>query len=226
MKTTYPVVRLIEDRKAERHYYLREDGVVIPGVSEIKTSMGLQDLSKIPVSILLNARNRGIAVHDVCEQWELGTLKENKVHPDVKPYLEAFKQFYADKKPKLVLSEYVVYSKKHNYAGKLDRVYLIDKNNDVLDIKATSTIDKVYGLQVGFYKVAAEEQEELENLGRQILQLKKDGTYELFNCDDPKVKKKLYDPFWKEKVINLADRYNERVKSGNIDNFHKELYSF
>ena len=227
MKTGYPIVKLLEDRKAERHYYKREDtGEIIPGTSEIKTGMGLQDLSKIPLSILINARNRGIAVHDVCEKWELGTLSESKVHPDVVPYLTGFKLFYKEHKPKLVFSEHVVFSLAHNYAGKLDRVYSLNTGKGVYDLKATSTVDKSYGLQTGFYKLAVEEQEEMENLGRFILQLKKDGTYDLYDCDDPKCKKGLYDPLWQEKVINLAKRYNARVKTGNIDKFHKEIYSF
>ena len=224
MKAGYPVVVLKEDRRSETHYYLREDtNRVVPGVSEIKTQMGLQDLNKIPVSVLVNARNRGIAVHDVCEKWELGTLREELVHPEVVPYLTAFKAWHSEYHPTLVFSEKVVYSQTHNFAGKLDRVYDLH-GNIIVDLKTTSAVDKAYGLQTMFYALATEEQEDIKIKGRMIVQLKKDATFKVYDCENPACK--LYDPLSKEKVINLAKRYNARILEGNIDPILREVYSY
>ena len=223
----YPKVVLIEDRKAEIHEYRRVDtGEKIPSVSEIKTAMGLQNLDSIPMHVLLNARDRGIVVHDVCHKWDEKTLKEDKVHPDVKPYLEAYKLFCADKKVEVLYSEKTVYSLENNYAGTLDRVYRIDGKNILVDLKATSTVHNSYGLQLGFYTIACEEQEGICINERWVVQLLKTGLYKIYNVDNPKCQRKLYDEHWREAVVNMAKRYHSRIKNGKIDTFKQELYSF
>jgi len=57
-----------------------------------------------------------------------------------------------------------------------------------------------------------------------IVQLKKDATFKVYDCENPACK--LYDPLSKEKVINLAKRYNARILEGNIDPILREVYSY
>jgi hypothetical protein len=71
------------------------------------------------------ARDRGSAVHHVVETVEL-TGVEPEHDPEIAPYVVQYQRFRAEYAPRFVMSEATVFSRRHNYAGKLDGHIVLD----------------------------------------------------------------------------------------------------
>lgn len=96
-------------------------------------------------------------------------------HPESKAYYyQALQNFYKLAeliKPKSLLGQQVVYSKKHKYIGTFDRLLLIDGKLVLSDWKAANSVNYTYLMQLeGYYRALT------EMLDSGILKL--DGKYE------------------------------------------------
>ena len=167
----------------EKHVYSLE-GRYLPGVSSILKKAGLVDLSGIPEEVLERARNFGIAVHKACELEDLGTLDIASLSEYVVPSLEAWRKFKVDAKVEVEEIEMPVYSQRWWYAGKLDRVIVMDGKRLLVDIKSSSSVYPSMKIQLAGYKIAFEELSGAKIRGRLIVQLLPNGEYKLHPCND------------------------------------------
>lgn len=148
----------------DSHSYFYE-GPKIPGVTGVLESSGLSDFSGIDSETLTRAMNFGTAVHSIIEFDDRGILGEDN-DPKLEPPLRAWRDFKAAYEV-YILPEYIelaVVSKKHLYAGTLDRVCLIHGMHWIIDIK-TGAKGVSHPIQTAAYEKAFRE---LFNFRRKI----------------------------------------------------------
>lgn len=161
----------------ENHIY-RLDGRVIPGVTEILKDVGLSNHFNRDDWYL----ERGRAVHLAIQYCLEGDLKESSVAPAIKGYLNTFKRFWDEKKPKLLGSEKMVYDPIRWYAGTLDLRVQLPGGESLIDIK-TGTPQPADAWQTAGYAHAVYKSGARYIL-RQGLYLRADGSYRIKNFTD------------------------------------------
>ena len=129
------------------------------------------------------AANRGSMVHSLVESISKGAKIDIAGLPDeVRGYAQAFVDWFSMVKPKILLTEQVVYSLKYGYAGRLDFVADINGKIFLVDIKTGKTLYTEAFIQLSAYAEAIEEMGDSPDLFRPIdkiagLLLKQDGSF-------------------------------------------------
>lgn len=177
-----PFSEELKFRDADHTYWYK--GNLVPGVTTVlKPVSGYGD---IPEEILRAASERGKAVHSATELHDLGGLDWSSMHPELFGYMDAYLRFLYEVRPEILDVELRVHHKKFGFAGTMDRRMRIKKNIAVLDLKATWQMQPTTGPQTAAYKEGynfdCEKSDRI--VDRYGLQLKRDGTYELFPYRD------------------------------------------
>ncbi len=167
----------------DKHEY-RLDSVVLPHVTEITDQ--LVDFSMVAPEVLKKAQRRGQAVHFACELDDKHILDEESVHPNIMPYLQAWRKFKEDTKFSAAYIEERIFSRQHGYAGTLDRAGSLNGKRCLIDLKARDTITPEVALQTAAYSNALSEMTGYLVEARYALQLKSDGSYRLTQYKDPR----------------------------------------
>lgn len=164
--------------KEETHQYFYK-GLEVPSVTQIISASNSGALQNIPTSILDNASERGVAVHQAIEFYN--KYKFANISKEYEEYFEAYKKWYKAEGFSFieVKSELKVYHKVFNYAGTIDMLITDTKEENILvDIKTTNELNMKYvSLQLSAYKDALLNQG-IKVKEMYVLWLKKDGTYE------------------------------------------------
>lgn len=134
------------------------------------------------------AGKRGIDVHDITEKLDKG--KKVRKTKAIKGYVEAYQKFLKDIPFRVIETEKVVYSVKHKYAGRSDRLIKLTNNKSeenrrgsyrpliFMDIKTGKRIYDEVSLQLTAYKSAWNEMYPKRKVKRGfVLLLKDNGTY-------------------------------------------------
>jgi len=163
----------------ERHEY-SQNGIIIPSVTQVLTAAGLYDMfGKVNRDVLEAAQVKGKYGHLATEFYDNKTLDITTVHEIIIPYLDGWIKFRKDTgfKPRVI--EERVYSKKHNYAGTVDRIGPLDAET-VVDIKL-GELTPAAALQTAAYLEAYNSDKPPKDKAkdRLIVQLRNDGTYRL-----------------------------------------------
>lgn len=105
-------------------------------------------------------RTRGRYVHKACALCAEGRLDWNSLDPDIRLYVEAFKDWLSQSGLKFQRAEVSVVSKKYGYGGRLDFLFGKQKDGWVVDLKVgASGSDPFVGMQVEAYRKAIAESE-------------------------------------------------------------------
>ena len=159
------------------------DGEPVPSVSEITRFMSREIYGDITQFTLDAAADRGTAVHKALEV--LDKYGEVEAGEDIVPYIKAYLAFRKEHPCEWKKIEYSVCHPEKLYAGTLDRYGTVDGIPTLLDFKTTANIDpahrQLYTAAQNLYRRALPEEMPVEQII--ILQLKKDGTYKVFNLD-------------------------------------------
>ncbi len=133
------------------------------------------------------AADIGTEIHDWAEQYIRHKLKEKGVEMPEMPErreaqigVAAFIDWEKEHKVKFVSSERIVYSKKHDYIGKMDIEAIIDGDLCLVDIKSSSGLYNSVNMQTAAYLKADEEESKREYAGRWALRLAKETEEEYF----------------------------------------------
>ena len=102
------------------HIYL-VDGVEVPSVTTILQPLANRAYSSVNPSVLEYARNRGSAVHEALELYDLGAGLE--ASPEIEGYVKAYLEWEQIYKPSWVGVEQIVYSVGDKYIGTPYSVY-------------------------------------------------------------------------------------------------------
>lgn len=154
------------------------DGEEIPSVSELTRFISREVYGDVSQFHLDNAGERGRAVHKALEV--LDKYGEVECAEDIAPHIKAYLQFRKDHVVEWKYIEKPICSPDKRYAGTLDCYGKVDGVPTLLDFKTTASIDPqhrtMYTAAQNLYRKAM--QDPVERL--LILQLKKDGTYKLY----------------------------------------------
>lgn len=166
----------------EHHVYLY-DKVAVPSVTQLLE--GLHSFAGVPWDVLEAAKERGTAVHLATQYYDEDDLDEATLTPQVAGYLEGWKKFVRDCKPKWLAIEQPVYHPLLRYAGTPDRfcnmtVKGVDIENAQADVKTALDSHPCWGVQTMAYNHAAGS----PGSRRFTVQLRPDGGYRLLEWTD------------------------------------------
>jgi len=169
------MARIISFQEDDHIYEV--DGEVMPSVSEIIRFIAREVYGDVVQSVLDNAADRGTRVHKATQM--LDVVGDVECDEDIVPYVTAYVQFIKEHKPQWDHIEKSMFCSTGKFCGTLDRVGELDGKKTIVDIKTSSTIQKVlYGAQLNLYRMMAQENGiEVERLV--ILHLTKDKGYKL-----------------------------------------------
>ena len=163
-----------------------------PGIpmDEVEIKTMLDVARKAHTQRKVDAGNVGSLAHDWIDGYIKGENPEMPFNEDLKKSVNKFLKWQEDYKVKFLLSEQVVYSKKHNFCGTLDFIAKIGDDLVLLDFKTSSGIWPEYWLQVFAYWLARTEEfpeENYKSVG--VLRIGRVGEIEFVKKD---IKDNLY----------------------------------
>lgn len=159
------------------------DGERLPNVTGVLDILG--GYEGIPSGIMTAARDRGDYVHKACEMMLWGTLDEDSILEEYRPYIDAFRAFLEQSGAEIHGAEERVWHKTLKYAGTADIIAMVPKRQKprkaLIDIKTTAKMMPTVGPQLAAYQDAYNSQRPKAEhvVDRYGLKLNKDGTYKL-----------------------------------------------
>lgn len=120
----------------------------------------------------------GDAVHKWIEEYVLGGDPAMPESKEAQIGVTAFLEWIEAHDVKFTSSERIVYSKTHDYIGKLDIEAIVNGKRCLIDIKTSNGIYNTYGLQTAAYAKADEEESGKAYEGRWIIRLAKETPNE------------------------------------------------
>lgn len=165
------------------------NGKKLPSVTEICGL--LNNWGDINPAILMQAARRGTVVHEYAELIDYGVDEDGiECEPELAGYVIAYMRFLRDYRPLWEMVEQKVYSEQFGFAGTLDRYGTIDGKPVLLDIKTSSSVNKlqkiIWACQLSAYQLLlAKEGEEVK---RWNLVLKRDGKYQIIDAAESEKK--------------------------------------
>ncbi len=130
---------------------------------------------------------RGRMIHLACEYYDRGELDESTIDPQIDPYLKGYIKFLDETGfiPDRRYIEIKLYHPQYIYAGRIDRIGLLNKNNDLIDLKsgAKARVDELQG--AAYWELCRVNNILIKKVFD--LYLKDDGTYKLEPVDNPKL---------------------------------------
>lgn len=169
---------------ADHTYQL--DGVTLPSVSEVTRFISKEIYGNINQYTLDNACARGTNVHKSTEV--LDKFSEIECDEEIVPYVQAYVQFRRDykiSKDNIIEIESAYGDMELGYAGTIDRIYKVDDEIWLVDLKSSSAPQKrLWETCLNGYKILWEKQHPTEKITRMFdLQLKNDGTYKVLDVE-------------------------------------------
>jgi hypothetical protein len=174
------------------------DGTIVPSVTQILRASGLVDFSSVPPTILEAARRRGTAVHQAIHYYNENDLDVHAFcasYPDYAGYLEAWLAFVAERKFVAHFNEYRVASHRHELAGTIDCLGVLEHQGALIDFATGRPEDAAKDLQTAAYHALAHETAEHDPalgdfLSRYVIRryavaLKRDGRFTVEAYTDP-----------------------------------------
>ena len=163
------------------------NGKRVPSVTEITSVLTAGKYGEVNAAMLQQAQRRGTEVHELCEAIDCGIDPEElEIAPELVGYVNAYLAFLRDWRPEWDYIEKMVWCS--DFAGRADRIGRINGKTAILDIKTTSSMDRLSKLALYFqlhgYDTARERMGEVPAYYRAGLQLRKDGKYTLHWSDD------------------------------------------
>ena len=159
-------------------YYLRQadnSETELASVTTMISRLGLTD-----TSVFTDAdRHNGTARHLATELDDLGTLDEENIDDELRPALQAWRQFRKDARFTPSHVEIRGFSASRNYAFTIDRVGVFGDKTAIIDIKGSSKLP-TYALQLWLYALGWEELTGVLVDRIASVHLRKDGTSKVY----------------------------------------------
>ena len=136
------------------------DGVVVPSVTGILRAAGVVNFDHVPPGILEPARIRGTVVHQAIHYYNEHDLDVDRFCrelPDYAGYLRAWIRFSDERRFVPALCEYRVASRRHQLAGTIDCLGVLDHHGALLDFATGRPDDAAKDLQTAAYHGLAHE---------------------------------------------------------------------
>lgn len=179
-----------------------EDGGIDEGV--IIEACGLHAVRKEEASTI------GSIAHEWIEEYIAGNSPEMPEDPCVLIAVNGFLDWEKEHKVKFLSSERVLYSKKHDYMGKMDIEAKVDGDLCLVDIKTSNALYNDYCMQTAAYVKADEEESGRKYKGRWLVRIAKETEEDYILRMDEKGKVD-YPPY-----VAFEAKYLDN-EAGNID---------
>jgi hypothetical protein len=114
---------------------VRSRRTVASMIEEQGESAAIEWLKRVRYQTSGEAKMRGSEIHAAAEQLALGA--EPEITPANRPYVDQYRRFLAEHRPRFLMAEAPVYNPTHGYAGTCDGVLELDGRALVFDIKTT-----------------------------------------------------------------------------------------
>jgi len=137
----------------------------------------------------------GDEVHKWIEKYVKNESLEMPTRREAQIGVNAFIDWVSENKVKFISSERVVYSKKHDFIGKMDIEAKVNGKLCLIDIKTSGSIYNTYYMQTAAYCRADEEETGKKYEGRYIIRLAKETE--------------------KEYVKRMSEKNENRIRKGN-----------
>ncbi len=124
------------------------------------------------------AADIGTQIHDWVEKHIKGENPEMPESKEAQIGVTAFLQWKEENKVSFLSSERVVYSKKHDYIGKMDIEAKVNGKLCLIDIKSSNGLYNTYNLQTAAYVMADEEESGRNYKGRWLIRVAKETEKE------------------------------------------------
>ena len=167
-----------------QHIY-KLNGIVLPSVTQIMNPLSREEYKTVDDLILERAAARGTKVHEAIEFYELYGMED--CPSEVRGYFDAYLAWRKDYKPEVLSSEQATWHTGLLYAGTADLIVKLNGRTYLIDLKTTSVINdmlttvqlEAYARSLACHGVSLD--------GKAILQLKKDGTYQFKEYQNPDI---------------------------------------
>jgi hypothetical protein len=160
----------------EASHEYRLDGLPVVSVTQALDLAGLMNWKRfVPADVLDFASERGRAVHSALHFYDENALDWSTVDPAIRGYIEAYERFASAKDWTPVMIEQPLYHASLRYAGRPDRIGVLDGDKCVLDLKS-GVVNEVVALQLAGYAGLLAAPAAYRRFG---LQLRADGKYRL-----------------------------------------------
>lgn len=124
------------------------------------------------------AASIGEKAHSWIESYIKGDAPDMPEDREVQVAINAFLQWADEHKVKFISSERIVYSRKHDYVGKMDIEAEVDGRLCLIDIKTSRSLHRTYDAQTAAYLKADEEESGKVYKGRWLIRLAKETESE------------------------------------------------
>lgn len=124
------------------------------------------------------AANIGTMVHDWIEKYVKGEEFEIPDTKEAQIGVNAFLDWEKENKVKFISSERAIYSRKHDFIGKMDIEAKVNGKLCLIDIKTSNGIYNTYNMQTAAYVMADQEESGKKYHGRWIIRLAKETEKE------------------------------------------------
>lgn len=181
MSAQPPTVRF---EPIEHRYFIEPSGEELPGVTRALEECGLTDFSMVPRHILEAAQERGTQVHNALHYLDDGELDRATLTDEMAGYVDAYERFKREMRFEPLLVEKFVHNLAYRWAGRLDRVGLLETKHGggdlvVVDFKSGMVVPG-HRCQLAAYTSALPEPKKYR---RMTLELDSDGTYKAHEYD-------------------------------------------
>lgn len=123
---------------ADGHKYVNEDGRELSGITTmIKQLVFPEKYSGASEEVLQAAAERGTLIHEMCEKFAINDTVNDFMPDEVANFVNLVNQHGIE----FEKAEYLVSDGGQNFATMID---LLDKSNNLYDIKTTATLDEEY----------------------------------------------------------------------------------
>ena len=150
------------------------NGLNVPGVNEILIASGISSFDKIPIYLREAGMHFGKVIHKTCELWDnddldLDWVIENDLNTEykVQPFLNGWIKFRKESGCKIISIEQMLYSKR-GFAGRLDRVIILNDVYTLLEIKKYVDSKGGTDLQLAGYSILWDENYPAERIKNRI----------------------------------------------------------
>ena len=128
---------------------------------------------------------RGRLIHLACEYYDRDELDEDKLDPQIGPYLEAYVKFKSDTGFLVRLIEHKLYHPQYLFAGRIDRTGILNSVEDLIDIKSGTKVDTDELQGAGYWELCRVNNIPVKKVFD--LYLRENGTYSLVEIKNPKL---------------------------------------
>src|SRR5690348_14174295 len=136
-------------------------GNPLPGVTTVLKPLAEAEYRAVDRETMERAALLGKAVHKLIELDLAGTLDEDNLSDQLRPYLAQWRQFRALSGFEMFSSERPVHSTRYGFAGMLDLSGMLNDRYCIIDAKRTAVVPCTAGPQTAAYALAVAERDAL-----------------------------------------------------------------